>query len=282
MRHAANWQGGSPIEPDDHREFAPLRGVDGLVSSLRSMSLALICAASLYGCATETTIKTEEGDPDQRADVHAQLAAQYMERNSLEVALEELNRALAVKPDHSRSNYVMAVLQTRLKDYDAADRYYKRALKSDPDNSEAAHDYGILLCEQGNIDQALKSFEQALSNPLYRGTSLTNLRAGECLITKGDDPAAAEKYFRQVLALNPAVQLALYYMAEINFDRGNYLSARAFVERFFGAGPETPQSLLLAAKIETRLDADEVAQDYARRLRSKFPSSEQATQLKGL
>lgn len=249
--------------------------------SLRSIVPAFVLAIALNGCATETTINTETGDPAERADVHAQLAAQYMERNSLEVALDELNQALAVKPDHSRSNYVMAVLQTRMKDYAAADRYYRRALKSDPKNSEAAHDYGIFLCEQGKVKQGMKYFEQALSNPLYRGAALTNLRAGECLITKGGNPVAAEKYFRAVLKQNPSVSLALYYMAQINYDNGNYLSARAFIERFFSQEPETPESLLLAARIETRLQADEVAKDYARRLRAKFPSSEQATQLKG-
>lgn len=249
--------------------------------SLRSILPAFVLAITLNGCATETTINTETGDPAERADVHAQLAAQYMERNSLEVALDELNQALAVKPDHSRSNYVMAVLQTRMKDYAAADRYYQRALKSDPKNSEAAHDYGIFLCEQGKVKQGMKYFEQALSNPLYRGAALTNLRAGECLITKGGNPVAAEKYFRAVLKQNPSVSLALYYMAQINYDNGNYLSARAFIERFFSQEPDTPESLLLAARIETRLQADEVAKDYARRLRAKFPSSEQATQLKG-
>lgn len=244
--------------------------------------MAVCCFLLLSGCATETTLDTEKGDPASRADVHAQLAAQYMERNSLEVALQELEQALAVKPDHSRANYVMAVLQTRMEDYGAADQYYKRALKSDPNNSEAAHDYGIFLCEQGKVKEGLKSFERALSNPLYRGKALTNLRAGECLATRGNDDAGAEKYFRAVLEQNPAVPLALYYMADINYKKGNYLSARAFIERFFGAGAESPQSLLLAARIETRLNADDVASEYARRLRAKFPSSEQAAQLKEL
>lgn len=252
------------------------------MSSLRITPLVLVCSIALHGCATETTLDTEMGNPAERADVHAKLAAQYMERNSLEVALEELKQAFAAKPDHSRSNYVMAVLQTRMKDYAAADRYYKRALQSDPKNSEAAHDYGIFLCERGRVKEGQKYFKQALSNPLYRGTALTNLRAGECLITQGNDPAGAEKYFRAVLKQNPSVSLALYYMAKINYDNGSYMSARAFIERFFSAGPESPQSLLLAARIETRLDSDDIAKDYARRLRAKFPSSEQAAQLKEL
>jgi type IV pilus assembly protein PilF len=235
------------------------------------------------GCVTESTTTTpaEDWNPSQRADVHAQLAAQYMEQDRLVVSLSELNKALAINPDHSRTNYVMAVLQTRMKEYDQADRYYKRALKSDPLNSEAAHDYGIFLCERDKTEQAMHYFKQALANPLYTGIMLTNLRAGECLITRANDPSGAEDYFKAVLEVNPTIALALYYMADIKYDSGEFLSARGYIERFFSVNEETPPSLLLASRIETGLNANDVAQDYARRLKAKFPSSEQALQLRG-
>lgn len=205
-----------------------------------------------------------------------------MERNALKTAYNELNKALAIDSKHSRSNYVMAVLQTRMKEYELADQYYKRALKSDPKNSEAAHDYGIFLCDRGKVEEALEYFEQALGNPLYPGAMLTSLRAGECLMTAGDDPDKAEQYFQPVLKVNPNISQALFYMAEINYDRENFLSARAYIERFFSVNEETPESLLLAAKIETALVAPEVAEDYARRLKAKFPSSDEVRQLGGL
>ncbi len=235
------------------------------------------------GCVTQsqTPVPTESWNTAQRADVHAQLAARYMSQDNLTVSLNELNKALAIKPDHSRSNYVMAVLQTRMKNFDEADKYYKRALKFDPQNSEAAHDFGTFLCERGKSGQAMQYFKQALANPLYTGAMLTNLRAGECLITRGNDPSGAGDYFKAVLEANPTIPLALFYMAEIKFGRGEFLSARGYIERFFSASEETPQSLLLASKIETGLNAQDVAQDYARRLKAKFPTSEQSIQLKG-
>lgn len=244
--------------------------------------LAVMWVAFIAGCETTTTTTNEGGEEwstAQRADVHAQLAAQYMERNALKTAYDELEEALAIMPNHSRSNYVMAVLQTRLEDYEKANSYYQRALKSDPQNSEAAHDYGIFLCERNNVDQALKTFEQALANPLYTGVMLTNLRAGECLMTAGKDPDKAEKYFDAVLDANPSISTALFYMAEINYTKKNFLSARGYIERFFSVHAETPESLLLATKIETALVAHDVAEDYARRLKAKFPSSDEVRQL---
>ena len=91
--------------------------------------IALAHIGLLYGCAQSATNpeQTEQWSLAERADVHAQLAAQYMERNALKTALNELQKALAIDPNHSRSNYVMAVLQTRLKEYELADQYYRRA-----------------------------------------------------------------------------------------------------------------------------------------------------------
>lgn len=241
----------------------------------------LVCFGLLAGCAQTTTTpeQPQEWSTAERADVHTQLAAEYMERNSLQTAYNELEKALAIDPNHSVSNYAMAVLQTRLKDYELADQYYRRALKSDPANSEAAHDYGIFLCDQGKTEQAMASFQQALSNPLYTGVMLTNLRAGECLVSRGQDPEQAERYFKAVLKVNPNISQALFNMAEINYQRQNFLSARAYIERFFSNSEETPESLLLAAKIETALTATDVAEDYARRLKAKFPSSDEVKQL---
>lgn len=245
----------------------------------------LLLCSLLAACASQTTTTTEvnpEWDPAKRADVHAQLAVQYMERDQLAVALEEVNQALAIDPRHSRSNYVMAVLQTRLKEYDKVNTYYQRALKYDPNNSEAAHDYGVFLCNEGKVDQALKYFEQALANPLYTGTISTNVRAGECLVNANKQRDRAERFFEAALAVNPEVPAALYYMADIKYDSRNYLSARGFIERFFSVSPETAGSLLLAAKIETQLGATDIAAEYGKRLKAKFPTSEEARQYKGM
>lgn len=234
------------------------------------------------GCATTTTPeKPAEWSKAKQADLHAQLAAQYMEKNVLKAANEELERALSIMPTHSRSNYVMAVLQTRLREYDKANSYYQQALKSDPNNSEAAHDYGIFLCDRDQVDKALRYFEQALANPLYTGGALTDLRAGECLMSTGGDQQRAEEYFRAALNVNPAIPAALYHMAAINYGRQNYLPARGYIERFFSVNPETAESLLLAAKIELGLDAHDVAKEYARKLKAKFPSSEEADEIRG-
>lgn len=241
----------------------------------------LLVAALLAGCASSgPQVSQGASDAESRASVHTQLALGYLQRDQKKTALNELERALEIAPSHSQSNYVMAMLQTQLDHRDKADRYYRRALKSDPENSAAAHDYGIFLCQQGRVEEAMKYFQSALDNPLYRRKTLTNLRAGQCLINMRTDRRGAEPYFRAALEANPRQSAALYHMADIAYAREEYLKARGYIERYFAVGPDTPQSLLLGVKIESKLSADDVAREYATRLRQQFASSDEAKQLK--
>jgi type IV pilus assembly protein PilF len=71
-------------------------------------------------------------------------------------------------------------------------------------------------------------------------------------------------------------------MARISLDSGQVLSARGFIERYFQAAEDTPESLLLAVKIERALRNKNAEASYALRLRGKFPTSPEARQLQTL
>jgi len=235
----------------------------------------------LAGCVSSgANAPDSASSAETRAAVQAELALGYLRRGRKQPALDELKAALAAAPDHSRSNYVMAMLQTELGNDDKAARHYRRALKADPQNAGAAHDYGLFLCRQGKVERAMKQFRAALDNPLYERKALTNLRAGECLIRMRTDREGAEPYFRAALAANPRLAPALYHMADIAYARGRHLAARGYIERYFSVASDTPESLLLAVKIESKLNADGVARDYAVRLKQQFAASDEAEQLK--
>lgn len=243
---------------------------------------ALVFASLLLSACTSVNqgITGSSDDANSRAQVHTELALGYLQRNQKQTALDELEEALEISPSHSQANYVMAMLQSQLSHDDKADKHYRRALETNPQNSIAAHDYAIFLCKQGKVEEAINYFQSALGNPLYERRTLTNLRAGECLMNIRTDRRGAEPYFQAALDANPRLGRALYYMADIAFARGRFLAARGYIERYFSVSPDTPRSLLLAVRIETRLNADDVAREYATRLRKKFASSDEAKKLK--
>jgi len=117
-------------------------------------------------------------------------------------------------------------------------------------------------------------FDLAASNPLFSKPELSYMRAGECL-ARINDPSA-ESYLKRALSVNPNLRPALYRLAILKYDTDAYFSARAYIERYMAITKPQPASLLLAYKIESKLNAGDVAKDYRRRLLEEFPGSEQA------
>jgi len=245
----------------------------------RALNLAVILLiVAVAGCASSAERQEETEKSEKRAETHVMLGASYLQRGQLNVAKEELEKALKEMPDNSQANNIMAVLQWRLNKYDEADRLFRKALDKDADNSSAHHNYGAFLCDRGKLDAGVRHFDAAAGDALYPYTAEVNLNAGVCLMKK-PAPAAAEKYFREALRINPKLPSALYQMARLSANSGQRLSARGFIERYFQSADDTPESLLLAVKIERVLGNKNAEASYALRLRSKFPTSPEAGQL---
>jgi type IV pilus assembly protein PilF len=216
-------------------------------------------------------------------ETQTQLGASYLQRGQPEIAKKHLERALELDSNDLQANNIMGLLQWRLKQYEEAERYFRRAIEGSGSGSRAAalHNYGAFLCDRGRIDEALRSLEKAAADPLYQATAEANLNAGACLMTK-PSPALAEKYLREALRINPRLPGALYHMARITYDSGRTLAARAFIQRYFEASEDTPDALLLAVQIETALKDKNAAASYALRLKSRFPKSDEAAKLSSI
>lgn len=241
--------------------------------------LLLLTALWLVACASSADRQAENDRRLRLADTYTQLGVSYLQRGQLDVAMENLRKALELNPDSVQTNNMMALLQWRLKEYGEAEKYFLRALDSDKANSEAWNNYGVFLCERGRFDDAERAFSRALADPLYKTPAEANVNAGVCQMRK-PSPAVAEKYFRAALEINPKQPRALIEMAKLSYNAGRTVSARAFMQRYFEAGEDTPEALLLATKIESTLGNRDAEASYAVRLRGKFPDSAEAAQLK--
>lgn len=234
-----------------------------------------VIALALAGCASSPE---EHAKKTKGIETQIQLGAVYLQRGQLEISKQHLERALEVDSDHSQANNIMAILQWRLKDYARAERHFRRALSADEKNSAARHNYGSFLCDRGRLDDGVRELALAGGDPLYGAAAEANQSAGVCLMEK-PSPVAAEKFFREALRARPDLTGALYHMARISYDHGKPLAARGFLQRYFQASEDTPAALLVAVKVETALRDKNAAASYALRLRSKFPTSDEAQEL---
>lgn len=243
---------------------------------MRSIAVGVLLVL-LTACAGEPTV--DEAKRAELVRIRTQLGAGYLQRNQLEVARQELERALAIDADDSQANNVMGLLHARLKNNEVAEKHFRKALSAQPDNADAHNNYGVFLCDLGRLDEAEQQFNLALGNPLYKTPELANINAGLCLM-KRPAPARAVKYFKQALEVNPKLGTALLQMAKISFDSGQSLSARGYMQRYLEVAPDSAESLLLAANIERALGNREMQAHYGLRLTAKYPASPEAKQFK--
>ncbi len=247
--------------------------------------LAIVLLLTISACTTTSSSGVDKKTPsiatasaDDKALVHTQLARGYMQQNQLATAKIELERALAISPGHSDSNYVMALLMMKLDQFDEAETHFSRAVDSDGNNSAAAHDFGTFLCQIRKPVKAVKYFDIAASNPLFSQAKLSYARAGQCIAKS--DPQRSEVYLKKALKLDARLRPALYSLAQLKFSQSEHLSARAYIERFLAITDPQPEPLMLAYKIESSLKATDQAMRYRKQILNTFPGSRQASQLR--
>jgi len=235
--------------------------------------LVLIAGCQSSGPRTSTA---SQGHPV--ADINVRLGAAYMQDGKYELALNKLNRALAIDPNYPSVHNMLGLLYDRMGETDYAEKHLRRAISLNPHDSEAQNNYGTFLCKHGRPEEAEPHFLKALDNPLYRTPDIAYSNAGSCVFRTGD-VEKAETYFRQALKANPKQPLALFKMAEVSHKTGNHLSARAYLQRYLEVAQHNAETLWLGIRLERELGDRNAVSSYALRLKSNFPDSPQARAL---
>lgn len=251
--------------------------------SLKTHALTVLFALVLAsGCASQQT-----NDPDavsskrKAAEANTSLGLEYMNRGQYEVALGKLKKAVREDSSYAPAHTVLAVLYERIGEMKLAGKHYKEAYEADPTDGDVNNNYGVYLCQTNKQKQAMSHFTQALEDPFYSSPSVALTNAGSCAMREGDT-AAADEYLRAALKIEPDFADALVNMARLNFEEQNYLTARAFLQRYEASTSHDAESLLLAYRIEMATGDSKSAAQYRRVLESNFPDSSQTAEVRRL
>ena len=241
----------------------------------------LLLLSMLAGCVTEKAFpELEKKPPEERSKIHADLAANYLQRGQLEVAIEEINKSLEADKNNKSANYIMALIQIRLNKAEKSERYFKKAISGPDPLPNAQHDYANLLCRKAEYKKAEDLYRSLLENPLYKNRARLLANVGACFY-KQEKYKEAENALRQSLRVNPNSPAALLQMTKISFVNGKTLETRGWYQRYFQLGAKGgPEILFIAYQTEKALGDKNAAASYALKLRSKYPNSSQAKKLK--
>lgn len=198
------------------------------------------------------------------------LAQNYLAAGRLEFAMDRANRALRSDPDSADVQIVMGMIRERLGDRPRAGEHFAYAARLGPESGHVLNVYGVWLCEEGSTAEADALFMRAVKDVFYKSKEQALFNAGKCAMKAGQLDKA-EQYLRQGLATAPENGLLLSEMARLQYRRGDYMSARAFVQRREALGGANAELLYLAASIEQSAGDSVAANRYRQRLQSQFP-----------
>ncbi len=251
----------------------------------RSSALALVLLLS--GCAStggelnpqRTGSAVERVSPVRAADINTRLGVGYLERGQIQLALEKLELAVSQDPHHVPAHLALGIVYERIGRDTRALGHLERAARLAPEDGAVHNSFAALLCRVERFDEADRHFREALEDPFYPTPEVVLSNAGSCARRAGRD-SEAEDYLRQALEIDPRNRLALFNLATLSFESGRAFPARAFLQRLEATGPLGPDALLLGVRVERALNSPEDAERYAMQLRSRYPESLQAEQLR--
>ena len=143
--------------------------------------LAALAAVTALACAHGTSSK------DRRtADIHHDLGAEALRAGRYPDALREFDAALAVDDGFADAHRGRAlVLDLGFGRLEEAEKAYRLAIAARPSFSEAHNDLGQLLARTGRSAEAIREFDAALENMLYKEPYLARCNKGLAIYRMG-------------------------------------------------------------------------------------------------
>jgi type IV pilus assembly protein PilF len=236
----------------------------------------LLGALLLMACGSPASKTSDEPDRARKAaETNTSLGRQYLDLGKYEVAQEKLKRAVAYDKTYAPAHTMLGVLYETLGQMDQAMEEYRLAVRYDPSDGDVNNNYAAFLCGQNKSKEADHYFQVAMQDPFYSTPKVLYANAGLCAL-QANTLDKAERYLRQSLEYDAKFAAALLPMADLQYRRGAYLSARAFLQRFEAVGASDAQSLLLGYRVESALGDLAIASHYKRDLLERFPDTAEA------
>jgi len=224
-------------------------------------------------------------DQQEIARVRTSLAAQYIRKNELDTAQQQLEKAFAADSRYAPAYDMMGVLLqqegSRI-NLAKADEYFKKAIALDKDFVQAHNNYGVYLSQTKRYREAAEQFEIAGATLGYEGRigALENL--GRTYLQLGDN-SAASKAFLRALDGNRNSIIAHIELVDLLLDQQRIPQAQRLYDETLilvqGQGI-SPRLLLQGIKLAAAQNNITTRQQLAQQLLSAYPLSDEAKQLK--
>jgi tetratricopeptide (TPR) repeat protein len=164
-----------------------------------------------------------------------------------EKALNVLDRAIELDPESGEAYFTKGLLLLNLKRPADAEQAMRGGIARAPDNAVGHYHLGRILLETGKVDEAMASFERALTvNTAFEPAYLALASMYEARHEKDRAVAVLKKYLQQV---NPRNREIRHQLVRIYVDAKDYKGARKELEDLIAEDPSDLDAQLRMALI---------------------------------
>lgn len=241
------------------------------------MNFAIVLlAASLSACSWFGNTPAEKP-----TDIYLQLGIRYMDLNKLELAKENLQKALEKDNNNARAHSALAFLYEKINHFDKARQHYEAAVGLSPDDIGIQNNFGKFLCDRRQFERGMALLKQAYSNLLNDRQWMALTNSARCHLGMGQRPQAVS-LLSQALDMNGQYPAALLEMQKISYQDNDYKAAEDFLQRYLSVASHTAETLWIGIQTEQALGNFSLANEYRALLLDKFPNSNEAKQIAGI
>lgn len=246
----------------------------------------LFALMAVYGCSqnpsnpegkasNDVLTLSDESDARRRAKIRLELATSYFSNGQVTVALDEVKQAIATDPTFFDAYNLRGLVYQRLNNPALAEESYRRALVLNPGAAGVQHNYGLMMCQTGRVQEGIQLLTQAIANPLYGDRAKTYMAKAGCELSIGRREAAEASYLKSY-ELDPGNPITAYNLSKLLFERGDYQRAQFYIRRLNNGPLANSESLWLGIKVEQRMGNTDAVSQLGTQLQKRFGQSHEA------
>ncbi|MBK7793959.1 MAG: PEP-CTERM system TPR-repeat protein PrsT [Betaproteobacteria bacterium] len=209
-------------------------------------------------------------DPQGKAELQTSLGQAYLVTGNAEAATVAFAAALAAKPDFGRALLGQAYLKAGARDLPGALALAESAAAKDPKLIEARQLKGDLLLAQGQQDNAIAAYREALAvRPDYLAAHAAII--GQLAAQGKFDEATKQLEAMQKVA--PKQPQTLYVKATLDYRQKNFAAAREAVQGVLQVAPDYLPGLVLSGAIDYELKSYAQAEASLTKVLQRAPNA---------
>jgi type IV pilus assembly protein PilF len=239
---------------------------------LKMFSIVFIGLMLLSACTSQSNQNYGQNfDQIKASKTRVSLGLTYLKNGNFRQAKFNLDKALEFAPRSADANFAMAYYYQSVNELEQAEDAYQYAMDLEPQNANIANSYGAFLCQNGDYEKAKKYFLKAVNTSSYISSAETYENLALCSRSQGQ-PEDAIQYLRNAVNHQPGRANSLFLLARSLVEVEGWQEARVILRRYEKIAQISPQSLLMAMKIERGTGNETAVAGYSDMLLRLYPN----------